>query len=138
MNSSKEAFFELAEKADLKAKEEFEKQYELVKSLSPLDGDGYPTSDALKLISIWHWSDCKGWFEFIKSIWHLKSWGWNEQLEPHEYRENEMVQTYYVSTAGWSGNEAIIKAMMKNDMLWSTTWVESRRGGHYIFEDDEL
>jgi hypothetical protein len=24
--------------------------------------------------------------------------------------------------------------MQKNDMMWHLNWVQSRRGGHYIFE----
>jgi len=112
-----------------------------------LDEDGYPTYAALEIIKIWDWNDAKGWFDFIQSIWHLKSWGWNEYDEPHEWSESEkyknvMVHRYNISTAGWSGNESIIRAMQSNEMLWDLNWVESRRGGHYIFElrtfDDEV
>lgn len=42
---------------------------------------------------------------------------------------------YTFSTGGWSGNEDLIRAMEQNWMIWSLTWVQSRRGGHYIFED---
>ena len=44
-----------------------------------LDEDGYPTEAALEIVRIWHWSDSPGWFEFIKSIWHLAPWGWSEK-----------------------------------------------------------
>lgn len=129
---------ELAEQREKKAREDFKNQYELVMSTGSLDGDGYPTENALKLITLWDFTDCKGWFKYIESIWHLKSWGWSEQFEPHAYKENKKVYTYHISTAGWSGNEAIISAMMKNNSLWYSTWVQSRRGGHYIFEDNEF
>jgi hypothetical protein len=46
------------------------------------------------------------------------------------------VQRFDISTAGWSGNESLIRAMEKNSFMWATTWVQSRRGGHYIFEID--
>lgn len=109
----------------------------LLEKADLLDEDGYPTDDALEIIEKWHWSDSKGWFDFIQSIWHLRSWGWTEGEEPHDWDENRKVYRYNISTAGWSGNEDIIRAMEKNDMLWCLTWVQSRRGGHYIFEGRE-
>jgi hypothetical protein len=109
-----------------------------------LDEDGYPTEQALEVVEKWHWDDIPGWFQFIKSIWHLHSWGWKEKLEPHDWNgkfeqyKNRMVQRHYVSTGGWSGNESIIGAMQRNDMMWHLNWVQSRRGGHYIFEEYHL
>jgi hypothetical protein len=99
-----------------------------------LDADGYPTEDALDRIEKWPYTDPRGWFEFIQAIWHFSSWGWKELTEPSDWKENTMVLRYYVSTGGWSGNEDIIRAMQANHVLWSTTWVQTRRGGHYIFE----
>ena len=107
-----------------------------------LDEDGYPTLEALEIVEKWHWFDAKGWFEFIKTIWWYPNWGWKEKEEPHEYRKDKNAYRYYLSTGGWSGNEAIIAAMQRNSMMWNLNWVQSRRGGHYIFElytfeDDE-
>lgn len=102
-----------------------------------LDDDGYPTDAALKIVEIWHWNDSSGWFAFIKSIWHLASWGWSEDEFDHDWDKGEKVYRYNISTAGWSGNECIIRVMESNTMMWSTTWVQSRRGGHYVFEDKE-
>jgi hypothetical protein len=87
-----------------------------------LDDDGYPTDAALEIIQLWHWSDVKGWFEFIQNIWHLRSWGWSEGEEDHEWDKGEKVYRYNISTAGWSGNESIIHAMQENGMLWHITW----------------
>ena len=99
-----------------------------------LDEDGYPTEEALEKIESWPYDDPKSWFKFIGNIWHLRSWGWTEG----SYKENESDKKdkyrYYISTSGWSGNEDIIRAMQENNILWSDTWVQSRRGGHYIFE----
>lgn len=103
-----------------------------------LDEDGYPTDAALDIVETWHWSDAKGWFEFIKNIWYLASWGWHEGEADHEYRKDEKVYRYNISTAGWSGNESIIRSMQKNDMMWHLNWVSSRRGGHYVFELKEF
>lgn len=98
------------------------------------DEDGYPTEAAIEIIENWPYDDIKGWFDFIGSIWHLKDWGWTEVEEKHDYLD-KMVHRYYISTAGWSGNESLIRAMENNKFFcWTLTWVQSRRGGHYIFE----
>ena len=99
-----------------------------------LDDDGYPTEIALEAIEKWHWDDIPGWFKFIEGLWYMRSWGWTEVDEPHEYYEDKIVHRYKISTAGWSGNESIIHAMQNNEMMWWLNWVQSRRGGHYIFE----
>lgn len=99
-----------------------------------LDEDGYPTEAALEIVRIWHWSDSSGWFKFIKSIWYIPDWGWRESEADHEYKKDEKVYVYNISTAGWSGNESVIREMQKCDMMWHLNWVQSRRGGHYIFE----
>lgn len=105
--------------------------------LDHLDEDGYPTEDALDLITIWHWDDARGWFDFIKSIWAYRDWGWKEQ-EVIDEITNKKEWCYYISTAGWSGNESIIRAMEKNTWMWGLNWVQSRRGGHYIFQLKEF
>ena len=97
-----------------------------------LDEDGYPTEEALIEIENWSYNDPKGWFKFIENIWHLRSWGWSEVRKA--YLDSPDKIEYHISTAGWSGNEDIIRAMQENNILWSDTWVQTRRGGHYIFE----
>lgn len=121
-----------AEELANRLKREWEEMLAL--DLPLLDEDGYPTDHALDLIEKWYWTDERGWFDFIKELWYLRSWGWGEASMPNEYNPNKVVQQYHISTAGWSGNESIIRAMEKNDMMWHFTWVQSRRGGHYIFE----
>lgn len=97
-----------------------------------LDEDGYPTADALWCVMHWPWNDSAGWFEFIKSIWWMADWGWREKVVADF--DGKDIEEYHVSCGGWSGNESIIQYMQKNTMLWYLTWVQSRRGGHYIFE----
>jgi hypothetical protein len=94
-----------------------------------INEDGYPTEQAQEIIKRWGWWHGRAeLFEFIKGLWHLASWGW------HEEKKDGIIE-YHISTAGWSGNEGLIGAMQNNRwMLWSMTWVQSRRGGHYIFE----
>lgn len=99
-----------------------------------LDDDGYPTEHALEIVKSWLWDDPIGWFEFIGRLWHLRDWGWSEEEARHEFFPDKKVRLYNISTAGWSGNESLIRAMESNIILWSSTWVQSRRGGHYIFE----
>ena len=109
-------------------------------TLELLDDDGYPTDAAHDIVEIWHWMDAKGWFEFIKSIWWARDWGWTEGEEPHEWDKDKIVYRYNISTGGWSGNESIIRAMEANGngFIWHLNWVQSRRGGHYIFELKEF
>ena len=99
-----------------------------------LDEDGYPTEETLDKIENWSYNDPKGWFKFIENIWHLRSWGWTEGSYKQNESDSKNKYRYYVSTGGWSGNESIIRAMQENKNLWYYSWVQSRRGGHYIFE----
>jgi len=133
MNNDK--FLEMANAYNTMKKQQFEllKEYTLEYSVLQ-DEDGYPTKDCLTLITEWHHSDPTGWFEFIHQQWYATDWGWESTVKPHRFKEDESVMEHNVSTAGWSGNEAIIRAMEKNNMLWWMTWFQSRRGGHYIFE----
>ena len=121
----------------LKYNQDVEDHKERVKTINHdllLDEDGYPTLYALDLIQAWHFSDPRGWFNLIKSIWYMRDWGWKEAEAIDEIFKEKNITAIYVSTAGWSGNESIIKSMQKSEMLWYMTWVQSRRGGHYIFE----
>lgn len=91
------------------------------------DSDGYPTGETLEVIRKWDYNDFKGLVVFCK-----KAWNWGDV-----YFTTADGETYEVHTGGWSGNESIIGAMMDNITFWSFCWVQSRRGGHYIFEVKE-
>ena len=134
----RQEFIERAKVLDAQHKARFSDAYEkLFNEGQFLDEDGYPTEETLELIQCWHWSDCRGWFEFIKGIWWNADDAWDEIKGGNDYWLNEELDPetvrYHISTFGWSGNESIIGAMKKN-FMWNTTWVQSRRGGHYIFE----
>jgi hypothetical protein len=83
----------------------------------------YPTEEELDKIKNWQPRDFDGLMDFIYSIWKYSDSGYWK-------REGNF---YYISTAGWSGNESIIAAMQSNYIFWSLYWCQSQRGGHYIF-----
>jgi len=94
-----------------------------------MDIDGYPEEDEIKRVVKWDHNDCKGLMAYVKSLWWMPGWGWSES--PGE-KKGTMI--YNISTGGWSGNEELIGALKSNPMFWLLCWVQSRRGGHYIFE----
>jgi hypothetical protein len=135
MNDKMKEALEMFEKQKISTLE----RIDLLMQEEMLDEDGYPTEEALEIIQIWPFDkDNQEWFGFINSIWHLKSWGWSEGLNPSDMPgvdlEGKQRYQYHISTGGWSGNESIIRAMESNSMMWHLHWVQSRRGGHYIFE----
>ena len=86
-----------------------------------LDRDGYPTEEALNTIKTWNRGD-RQLFEYIQDLWWPGEWGFT--VDGDEYR---------LATGGWSGNEDIIGAMQDNFMFWMRCWMESHRGGLYVF-----
>jgi hypothetical protein len=100
----------------------------------------YPTDEQLRRIETWPADDPVGWFAFIRAAgkyWNEDpAWGWAEEFKREDLRMTGAYgsTSYHVSTAGWSGNEEILGAMVKNRPLWSDTWYSTRRGGHYVFE----
>ena len=91
----------------------------------------YPTDEELGLISNWTVKDIPGWFAYVQSLWALTNWKIEDAVDDIT---NRTVTRYTITTGGWSGNEELIGAMQRNWLLWNVTWVQSRRGGHYIFE----
>lgn len=77
----------------------------------------------LKRITEWPADDFMGLMEYVGDLWWAAKWGFNV--------ENNV---YTLHTGGWSGNEDIICALGSNHLFWLMCWVQSRRGGHYIFE----
>ena len=102
------------------------------------DKDGYPTDEELQKIEEWPLSDgYTEFFSFIRGCWWTPQWGWREE-DAMDDLFGRPVKRYTISTGGWSGNEEIIEAMRSNRFLWLFTWVQSRRGGHYIFEVKQI
>lgn len=104
-----------------------------------LDDDGYPSEECLASIAAAKPAEgqqmdewCTEMLDQIRPIWQYADWGWSVE-EGVDDRERPC-QRWNISTAGWSGNESIIAALRGNIYFWSFSWVQTRRGGHYIFE----
>lgn len=99
-------------------------------SFSLDEEDVYPTDETLKLISEYSLLDKSGkqLLDEIRPIWNYADSGyWHVEETDTHYK-------YHISTAGWSGNEDIIRALQKNFIFWHMYWYSSRRGGHHVFE----
>lgn len=100
-----------------------------------MDEDGYPDDEDLAIIQTWPWDHPGGYrslLNYVKDRWYMADWGWHE--EPGVDVLDGPVTKLNVSTAGWSGNESIVRALQENTMFWCMCWEQSRRGGHFIFE----
>ena len=82
----------------------------------------YPPDSLLEEIKNDPATDFHALMAKIKPHWEFGSWGWRQDGD-----------IYYLSTGGWSGNEDIIQALMENTMFHLMYWLESTRGGHYVF-----
>lgn len=100
------------------------------------DADGYPTEETLKAIAAWPWRESKDLLDFCRKAWRYPDYWRSREVGANEGRHflGYKGTLHEVSTGGWSGNESIISALEENCMFMATCWIESRRGGHYIFQ----
>jgi len=99
-----------------------------------MDEDGYPTDEELLFIEKYDLEN--GCYEEIMHYIEERWWnhyGWKEYEGNDELDEKPQYKFITMSTGGWSGNESIIRAMMKNLHLncHEESWY---RGGHYVFK----
>lgn len=104
------------------------------------DGE-YPTDAALQRIREWKVTqerEFRDLLAFVRSIWKYADVGyWSQEekpMDPDRITHRAPYTEYRISTGGWSGNESLIDALRDTSLFWSMCWVQSRRGGHYIFE----
>ena len=93
---------------------------------SPIDAEGYPTQEALDMITNWEIkkrSDYHTLMAFVKSMWAYAPMAFRK------YRER-----YTLITLGWSGNENIIGALHDNFVFKAVCWESSQRGGRHCYE----
>jgi hypothetical protein len=83
--------------------------------------NGYPHEADLLRIEKWDPMDFDGWMAFVRDLWTYPEC-WNLVNKVHR-----------VATGGWSGNEDLIHAMVRNVVAWSLYWESSNRGGYYEF-----
>lgn len=113
--------------------------------------NGYPDEEDLKFIREFDCSKEKMslLIDFIENIWWASDWGFRRTYRKDNYftsfsltdETNKRKRKYLrlsLSTGGWSGNEDIIEALKQNKYFYSFYWLQSRRGGHYIFEIDVI
>ena len=87
------------------------------------DQEGYPTEEELRIVRDWPYTKGHlGLLEYVEGLWRSPEWGISKEGSE-----------WSMSTGGWSGNEEIIEALGENVMFWMMCWVQSRRGGHYVF-----
>lgn len=104
-------------------------------TISTLDKDGYPTNHFLIFVKEFPLYDLENMvstplkllFSMIEDIWHHRYHGWSKS-------ESKL----YISTCGWSGNEAIIDALKMNQHIWHHIFVSEHRGGHYEFDMNRI
>jgi hypothetical protein len=93
--------------------------------------EGYPEPKDLDRIKSWDTYDVFNLIEYVCCKWSYQKWGVKKYWEKKREREVLKVELH---TAGWSGNEDLINALLENrmfTMMWYESW---RRGGHYYFE----
>lgn len=99
--------------------------------LHPEFDSGYPTESTLEIIKNWPFKDKSSFRDLLEYV--REAWQYPNYFEIKPDLANGLIQ-YHISCGGWSGNEDLICALMNNNIFWALCWVQSRRGGHYIFE----
>ena len=89
------------------------------------DKDSYPTGQQLHAIENWDILEerAEDLLAYIKALWWAPDWGWRKTK-----------RRLYLSTGGWSGNEALIRALKRTPLFWDLFWLRGRRGEHHVFK----
>ncbi len=97
-----------------------------------MNKEGYPEKRELALIKSWDYKDIFGLFSYIESRWtytdmFIKKWSKDKFL----HRPTLFLT---LCTGGWSGNEDLIDALLKNKMIANCVYSAWERGGKHCFE----
>mgnify|MGYP001616645943 FL=1 len=90
--------------------------------------DSYPTDADLDAIEAWDLQEqgVEGFVTLLRDMWRYDGFKLT----------GKRVLNLQLHTAGWSGNEDVIKAL-QGTMFWTLYWTRSNRGGHYYFRIDQ-
>lgn len=100
------------------------------------DADGYPTETTLTAIETWPYQEAAACLDFCRAAWH---WGEEWANEHVSAAEREVLHAEAsdrfarFATGGWSGNESIIHALDRNQMITALCWRLSAAGGLHIY-----
>lgn len=93
----------------------------------------FPADAELALIAQWKVPPYEPLMAFVRERWVYLTL-WDEHEAQDELWPDRKVRRYAISTGGFSGNENLVNALRCNAAFWHACWVQSRRGGHYLFE----
>ena len=97
--------------------------------------DGYPTKKELTQIKQWPIEDFIGLINFICDLWCYNSEIHCEWIKDRIFGYRLRLD---LRTVGWSGNEDIIEALLKNTMFNVLCYAEWKKGGQHVFEIDPV
>jgi hypothetical protein len=99
-----------------------------------LDSDGYPTEELYDAIENWSSFMIPELFDMLEKCW----WGVKAYGTMARYKKDGK-NFISMSTVGWSGNEALIRALRNNSYyIWDEVFYQENRGGHFIFIIDSV
>lgn len=98
-----------------------------------MDNEGYPEQEELDLIENWDYKDFLGLLDYLEERWTYGDWGFKKVWGKDGLFKKPVINLE-LHTGGWSGNESLVDALLRNRIisaLWYKSW---NRGGHHYFE----
>jgi len=96
-----------------------------------MDAEGYPEKNELLLIEKWPLNNPFGLIDYIQDRWTFSSI--RRKLGKDEVTKDHILFIEF-HTIGWSGNEQLIDALLKNIVFRQMYYVSWKKGGHHYFE----
>lgn len=97
-----------------------------------MDTEGYPEESELDLIEKWDYNDVFNLLDYVRD-----RWAYNDCFRAEWDKDNFLKSPTLILelvTCGWSGNESIINALLRNDFINHFCYAEWKRGGYHKFE----